>query len=312
MNAEWLSSTAALIAALGTLLGGMGALWPQLKGRAKQRTEAGSSGRHRALLSAGILLLAFSGIVFGVRWFSERNLPLSEKLTTRAWDALNRGDYMAAISTADDCITFFRALGDRQEKDASNDVAPCFLIKGEAAEKLGRTNEAIDAYTETTRYRFARVYDPKGRFFWSPAEVASDRLAALRPSVEIIYPQDGQRVDRTVAVHGKKQGLSADREVWVFVKSAKSDYYLYPTSSSDPSGVEWQAEVCVGQPESSEVEFTIFACPVEPQARGILLEDHRLPCEKSLRQLPSTTQLSECSKKTVYLEPQTSPPIERK
>ena len=130
------------------------------------------------------------------------------------------------------------------------------------------------------------------------------------PSVEITYPQKGQSVERTIDVHGRKRNMPQDREVWVFVKSAKTDYHLYPTSSSDPSGEGWQADVCVDHPESSETEFTIFACPVEPQARGILLEDHRLPCEKSLRQLPSTIQMSECSKRTVYLEPQTSPPVE--
>ncbi|HXC43047.1 MAG TPA: hypothetical protein VNY51_05940 [Candidatus Dormibacteraeota bacterium] len=260
----------------------------------------------------GILFLSFSLIVFVARFLSERNVPFSEKLTTQAWDALGRNDYATAISKADDCIKFFNKLGDEHEKDVLNNVAACFLVRGEAAEKLGHMNEAIDAYTETMRYEFARIYDPRGRFFWSPAAVAADHLAALRPGVEIVYPLDGQRVDRRIEVHGKKQGLSADREVWVFVKSAKTDYYPYPTSSSDPSGEKWQAEVCVGQPESSETEFTISACPVEPQARGILLEDHRLPCEKSLRQLPSTIQMSECSKRTVYLEPPTSPPIERK
>jgi len=302
------NSIATLITAFGALLVGIGALSPLLKSMriAKLGTQ------QKILMLVGTLSLTFSGIVFAARWFSDRNLPLTEKLTTRAWDALHRSDYATAISVADDCIEFFNKLGDHREKDISNDIATCFLIKGEATEKLGRMSEAIDAYENTMQYRFARVYDPNGRFFWSPAEVASDHLAVLRPSVEIIYPRDGQSVDRRIVVHGKKQNPPSDREVWVFVKSAKSDYYLYPTSSSDPSGEEWQTQICMGQPGSDETNFTIFACPVEPQTRGIFLEDHRPSCEKRILELPSTVRMAECSKRSVYLEPQVSPPVERK
>ena len=303
MDTGWLNGTAALIAALGTLLGGMGALWPQLKAGKRDRTKAVLGIRHKMSIFAGILLLAFSGIVFAVRWFNERNLPLNERLTTKAWDALSRNDYATAFSTADDCIANFKALGGRQEKDVSNDLAVCFLIKGEAADKLGRRSDAINAYTNTTRYKYARIFDPSGRFFWSPAEVASDRLAASSPSIEITYPQDQQRIDGRIEVHGKMQNMPTDQKVWVFVKSADSDYYLYPTSSSDPSGSDWQSNVCVGKEDTAETEFTIFACPAEPQAQGIFLEDRRPPCEKRISQLPSTVRLADCSKKTVYVKP---------
>jgi hypothetical protein len=144
------------------------------------------------------------------------------------------------------------------------------------------------------------------------ARLSSRRNPPSGQSVEIIYPQDGQRVDRRIEVHGKEKNMPSGREVWVFVKSAKSDYYLYLASSSDPSAEEWRTQICVGQPESDETEFTILACPVERQARGIFLEDHRPPCEKRISQLPSTIRMAECSKKTVYLEPQTLPPIEKK
>src|ERR1700730_5431561 len=303
MSAEWLNSTTALIAALGTLLGGVAALWPQLMAIMRVPADAGRAVRYKGLLLIGSLLLAFSGIVFAVRWFRERNVPLNEKLATQAWDALHGGDYRTALSKADDCILFFDAQGDHEKADASNDLAPCFFIKGEAAGKLGRKDDAIAPYTKTMRYNYARIYDPNGRFFWSPAVVASDRLAAIRPSVEITYPRDKQQVDRMLDVHGKGQGMLTDQEIWVFVKSANSDYYLYPTSSSDPSGEDWQARVCVGQVEGGDTEFTIFACPVESQAQGIFLEDHRLLCEKQIPQLPSTVRLTNCSKKTVYLEP---------
>src|ERR1700674_3088452 len=112
MNTEWINTMAALIAALGSLLVGIGTVWPQLRRMTRKRTEAGSPTLNRALLFAGIPLLAFSGIVFTVQWFSEANSPLSERLTTRAWGALNRGDYRKAISSADDCITLFKSLGD--------------------------------------------------------------------------------------------------------------------------------------------------------------------------------------------------------
>ncbi len=59
-----------------------------------------------------------------------------------------------------------------------NDVGACYFIKGQAAEKLGRKDEAKQAYGEAKKLTYARVWDPKG-WYWSTAEGATERLNAL-------------------------------------------------------------------------------------------------------------------------------------
>ena len=63
-------------------------------------------------------------------------------------------------------------------RGALNDVATCYYIMGQAAERLGRTDEAIEAYRGAEQFPDARTYDPRG-WFWSPTQAASDRIAGL-------------------------------------------------------------------------------------------------------------------------------------
>jgi hypothetical protein len=196
---EWLKSTAALISAFGALFAGMAALWPHLKRRGKPVRA-----RRHWLLWSGIALVALAVSIFAARIIGERYTPLNSKLTTQAWDAFNRSDFNAAISAADECVSRFRSSAERQEsalqnespppvgktsdeqknallaRGVLNDVATCFFIRGESASKLGRTTEAMDAYTAAGRYPHARVFDPRGNFFWSPADAAADRLKDLQ------------------------------------------------------------------------------------------------------------------------------------
>lgn len=129
------------------------------------------------------------------------NEPLNEKFTTEAWVAFQAGQYRTAITNADQCIARFGEVANRSqailesekatlptgtvsEADKKliapyqilHDVATCFLIKGWAEEKLGHKEEAKKAYTEATKYTYARSSRPTGETFWSPAEKASERL----------------------------------------------------------------------------------------------------------------------------------------
>lgn len=132
-------------------------------------------------------------------------LPLHSQLTTSAWNASKKRDYVEAIAKAQQCIDGFQAqaLREQQEYAASggalppvgavsedekrkifsrgglNDVATCYFIKGEALENLSRVSEAKDAYKAAQQFPAARTWDAAG-FFWSPAQGASDRLAALK------------------------------------------------------------------------------------------------------------------------------------
>jgi len=135
---------------------------------------------------------------------TDKSKPLNEKATSAAWDALNAGKYEAAITNANQCVDEFRGQATRlQEKLQNektdlptgavsdevkkkiflngllNDVGACYFIKGKAAEKLGRIEDAKKAYTEAKKLTLARVWDPQG-WFWSPAEAAGGRLSELQ------------------------------------------------------------------------------------------------------------------------------------
>jgi len=143
-------------------------------------------------------------VSFQVLGQADKQKPLNEKATADAWDALNSGKYETAITNANQCIDEYRGQATRQQEKLQkekadlptgavsddvkkkifengllNDVAVCYIIKGKAAEKLGRIKDAKKAYTEAKKLTYARVWDPQGQF-WSPAEAAGDRLAMLK------------------------------------------------------------------------------------------------------------------------------------
>ena len=130
---------------------------------------------------------------------------LNEKAISAAWEALTSGKYEAAITNANVWIDGFHGqatqLQEKLQKEKAdlptgavsvdvkekilengvlNNVAACYFIKGDAAEKLGRIEDARKAYTEAKKLTCARVWDPQG-WFWSPAEAAGDKLNALKP-----------------------------------------------------------------------------------------------------------------------------------
>jgi hypothetical protein len=137
-----------------------------------------------------------------------------ETATAAAWDAFNAGRYESAISSADLCIGSFRRVADTIQSDLDrsravipvgavseyekqkifrngtlNDVATCLYIKGYAAERLGKLQEARGTYRDASQYIYARTWDPHG-WFWSPAEASSDRLGGLGHSTHTGLLQD--------------------------------------------------------------------------------------------------------------------------
>jgi hypothetical protein len=126
-------------------------------------------------------------------------------LTTQAWEAYNRRDYKAAIESTDKCINEFlgRATREQEELDAKkmplspigavsnqekqaifargllNDVATCLYIKGRSLEATDLKEEAAKVYKATSKFTYARCWDPQG-WFWSPSEGALDRLRMLK------------------------------------------------------------------------------------------------------------------------------------
>jgi hypothetical protein len=191
-----------LLSGIGSCLLGLAALITAVKGMKQKEMKMKNSKGYWFVI--GILLIAVSATIFIAR-AAEQPEPRNAKLTTAAWDALNKADYDKAISTAQKCIDEFKGTADREQarldsvkapmpptgsvsneqKDAIvargplNDVGTCYFIKGRAAENLGHIDVAKAAYTGATNYTYARCWDPKG-WFWSPAEASQDRLAAMK------------------------------------------------------------------------------------------------------------------------------------
>lgn len=160
--------------------------------------KTGLSFNEAALLGAIVLAVVF------VPGCNSQEKPLNEKATAAAWAALNGGRFEDAIKHADKCIAEFRGsaqqVQNKLERDKValptgqvneeqkrlifangllNDVGACYFIKGKAAEKLNRSEDAKRAYEAAAKLTYARVWDPRG-WFWSPGEDASDRLAELK------------------------------------------------------------------------------------------------------------------------------------
>ena len=153
---------------------------------------------------AAVSLLGIWTTFLAVPLIGSGQEPLNVQLTSAAWAAFNKDDFQQAIVNADKCIDEFYLSARREQKELEekkvpqpavgeisgrekqvilargllNDVATCLYIKGRAAEKQGKKVLARDSYQKAIELSYARCWDPKG-WFWSPSQVASDRLAGL-------------------------------------------------------------------------------------------------------------------------------------
>ena len=126
----------------------------------------------------------------------------SETLTTRAWRAMDYGDYDTAVIYTDKCIELYEEEALKMQADihlkretedvkrkmtnqevfdnwALNDVGTSHFIKGEALVNMGKEEEAVEAYKVVmNQLYYAKTYDPQG-WFWSPAEAAKKKVVML-------------------------------------------------------------------------------------------------------------------------------------
>jgi tetratricopeptide (TPR) repeat protein len=122
----------------------------------------------------------------------------SETLATKAWQALDGGDYAAVEAYATKNISLYEtkaieqqaSLSDFAPKDrafdywALNDVATSYFILGKAHLAQGRVKEAREAFnTIIDRFPHAQCWDSRG-WFWKVAQGASDQLATIGTSYD--------------------------------------------------------------------------------------------------------------------------------
>lgn len=151
-------------------------------------------------------LLAIGGVLnIWKIMFPVENLPHNVKLQQEMWQQYNAHNYRKAISIADKCIDLYQYeannnLAKLQEdkepfppigivkidekqiilaQGLLNDVGTCWFIKGRSLEELGIKQQAIEAYCQTSKFNYARTYDPTWDGFWSPSQAAVDRIAIL-------------------------------------------------------------------------------------------------------------------------------------
>jgi len=128
------------------------------------------------------------------------------QVTAKAWSALGRKDWNAAIAHADKALKIWgpqtrqtnRSLrGYAPAKDAKkyanlNEVGTCLMLKGDALRRKGDVKGAIAAYELLlSDFEYAQVWDPKG-WFWKRAESARKNLAKLKTSATPLKTEGGQ------------------------------------------------------------------------------------------------------------------------
>ena len=117
--------------------------------------------------------------------------------TTAAWEALVSEDYKGAIRHAEVVIDKYSPVAARMQQQLTdakgvppvgavtpeqekaihlrgplNDVGACHLICAKAAHKLGMAEKAKSSFQQAAKLEGARVWDPKGKFFWAVAPIS--------------------------------------------------------------------------------------------------------------------------------------------
>jgi tetratricopeptide (TPR) repeat protein len=117
----------------------------------------------------------------------------SATLTGKAWEALGKQQYNAALPFIAKCKELYEAEALKQQAAqtdflpadkghsawALNDVGTCYFIEGQLLEKQGKKADALKAYKKlASDFKFCQCWDTKG-WFWHPAEAAAERVKQL-------------------------------------------------------------------------------------------------------------------------------------
>ena len=121
--------------------------------------------------------------------------PRSSVLTTKAWEALDKGDIEAVLAYTNKCIELYAEQAKKMQASltayptgkndeifaywALNDVATSLFIQGEAYRRAKMMDEAKEVFEKlVNEYTYGQAWDPKG-WFWKPAEAAQEKLTLI-------------------------------------------------------------------------------------------------------------------------------------
>ncbi len=118
----------------------------------------------------------------------------AQTLLNKAWRALKKKDFPAALAFTQRCFEFYGEEGKAMNAELStyepevtasskwalNDVGTCMFIMGEAYIQLEMYSEASRTYKILAEdYTYAQSWDPKG-WFWKPAADAALKARKYR------------------------------------------------------------------------------------------------------------------------------------
>lgn len=114
----------------------------------------------------------------------------SMALTAKAWEALEKKDYVGVDIYSQKCIELYEEEAKKQQTSqtdylpkekafnawALNDVGTCNFILGESLMAQGKYKQAKDAYsTIIDQYSYSQCWDPRG-WFWKPAVASRGKI----------------------------------------------------------------------------------------------------------------------------------------
>jgi hypothetical protein len=182
---------------------------------AEQASEQRRRRRRRGFIIASAAVAAIALLIWAIWTYQhyQRRTELVQFLVrpqepvdgyhNSAWKLLAESKYLQAMSSADQCLAIAGGRADQEQvqlterresmpavgavsvKDAAkilswrylNLAGGCYLVKGDAAARLGLRAEARMAWLAAAKYSYARVWNDAG-FYWSSSKAALGRLSA--------------------------------------------------------------------------------------------------------------------------------------
>ena len=152
-----------------------------------------------ALWTGVLLSSGFQTVAMAYNYGDYRSVTLS----TKAWEALEKGDLEAVLDYTNKCLELYAKKAKEMQDSLStypagsneqifnywalNDAATSLYIQAEAYRKAGMQQEAQAAYKKLIDdYSFGQCWD-KGGWFWKPAEAAKEKIAMMKSGSDLDF-----------------------------------------------------------------------------------------------------------------------------